>query len=248
MTTNNKHGTPLEEGAAKNPADDQTRVLMPNGGLLCTICSADIVEADIVSGRAEMLPVVAAGPFTIAVGICHSCIARAVELDGSTDQLVADIQASYPQALPAGVLNRLKAAATAPPARQQQGAQQLALRRRAIGTKARRHPAFGAKLVENPPSAGETLHVLVGWQAAKLVPEPKVVVRDDDKAGSLRFDAAAGRRCRLIHPADVDPERLLHLAQELIDFGALEVEAVIYPPPAGSARFDVLVFRPEAAN
>lgn len=131
-------------------------------------------------------------------------------------------------------------AAQAPPA-------SLTLTRRGIGSHPRRHPAYGKALAENPPPPDEPLTVAVGWQYAKTFPAPLLVVLPEDNPVRLRFDVAAGRRVRVAHPDDADPERLLRLAQALIDYGALYVDLIEHPPRPGAAkreRLRVLVEAP----
>lgn len=122
----------------------------------------------------------------------------------------------------------------------------ITLPRRPIGSHPRRHPAYGKSLSETPPP-GDALNVAVGWQTAKSLPAPLIVVQPEDNPGRLRFDTAAGRRVRVAHPADADPDRLLRLAQALIDYGALYVDLIEHPPRPGAAkreRLRVLVEAP----
>lgn len=123
----------------------------------------------------------------------------------------------------------------------------VTISRHGIGSHPRRHPAYGKSLTENPPPPGEPLTVAVGWPYAKTLPAPLLVVQPEDNPGRLRFDVAAGRRVRVAHPADADPDRLLRLAQALIDYGALYVDLIEHPPRPGAAkreRLRVLVEAP----
>lgn len=123
----------------------------------------------------------------------------------------------------------------------------VAISRHGIGSHPRRHPAYGKTLAENPPAPDEPLTVAVGWQYAKTLPAPLLVVQPEDNPGRLRFDVADGRRVRVAHPADADPGRLLRLAQALIDYGALYVDLIEHPPRPGAAkreRLRVLVETP----
>ncbi|PLX74670.1 MAG: hypothetical protein C0607_10545 [Azoarcus sp.] len=84
----------------------------------------------------------------------------------------------------------------------------------------------------------------IGWTLAKILPEPLLVVLPEDDPGKLRFDVAAGRRVRVAHPADADPDQLVKLAQALIDYGALWVDLILHPPRFGEThgeRLRVLV-------
>lgn len=124
-------------------------------------------------------------------------------------------------------------AAQAPPA-------SVTLPRHGIGSHPRRHPAYGKSLTETPPPSDEPLTVAIGWQNAKTLPAPLLVVQPEDNPVRLRFDVAAGRRVRVAHPADADPDRLLRLAQALIDYGALYVDLIEHPPRPGAAKRDRL--------
>lgn len=116
----------------------------------------------------------------------------------------------------------------------------VTLPRHGIGSHPRRHPAYGKSLTETPPPTDEPLTVAIGWQAAKTLPAPLLVVQPEDNPTRLRFDVAAGRRVRVAHPADADPDRLLRLAQALIDYGALYVDLIEHPPRPGAAKRDRL--------
>lgn len=123
----------------------------------------------------------------------------------------------------------------------------MTLQRRPLGSHPRRHPAYGKTLAENPPPSDEPLTVAIGWQFGKTLPAPLLVVQPEDNPGRLRFDVADGRRVRVAHPADADPDRLLRLAQALIDYGALYVDLIEHPPRPGAAkreRLRVLVEAP----
>lgn len=112
----------------------------------------------------------------------------------------------------------------------------LTLSRRGIGSHVRRHPAYGKKLADSPPLPDDPLNVAIGWTLAKILPEPLLVVLPEDNPGKLRFDVAAGRRVRVAHPADADPDQLVKLAQALIDYGALWVDLIVHPPRPGETR------------
>ena len=116
----------------------------------------------------------------------------------------------------------------------------MTLPRRPLGTHLRRYPAYGKSLSENPPPPDEPLTVAIGWQYAKTLPAPLLVVQPEDNPLRLRFDVAAGRRVCVAHPADADPDRLLRLAQALIDYGALYVDLIEHPPRPGAATRDRL--------
>lgn len=111
----------------------------------------------------------------------------------------------------------------------------------------RKHPPYGADLAANPPPPDESLRVLVGWEYAQWVTENRIVLVDSESPDRLRFDVAAGRRVRVDHPHDADPERLLHLAQALIDYGATVVDLVIpFCPGALCTQMLRIVPRPNA--
>ena len=124
-------------------------------------------------------------------------------------------------------------AAQAPPA-------SVTLPRHGIGSHPRRHPAYGKSLTETPPPSDEPLTVAIGWQHAKTLPAPLLVVQPEDNPVRLRFDVAAGRRVRVAHPADADPDHLLKLAQALVDYGALFVDLIEHPIRPGAAKRDRL--------
>lgn len=121
------------------------------------------------------------------------------------------------------------------------------LTRRPVHHASRKHPPYGADLAANPPPPDESLRVLVGWEYAQWVTENRIVLVDSESPDRLRFDVAAGRRVRVDHPHDADPERLLHLAQALIDYGATVVDLVIpFCPGALSTQMLRIVPRPNA--
>lgn len=120
----------------------------------------------------------------------------------------------------------------------------MMLRRCGIGAHPRRHPAYGKSLAENPPPADEPLNIALGWPSAKNLPAPLLVVQPEDNPARLRFDVADGRRVRVAHPSNADPDRLLKLAQALIDHGATCVNLMVHPPRPGATereRLRVLV-------
>ena len=135
----------------------------------------------------------------IAVAICPACTARAIDRDGSADTLIAEIRDQYS----AGVTfaRPSEVPATASPS--------ITLRRRGIGAHPRRHPDYGKSLAENPPPADEPLNIALGWPNAKNLPAPLLVVQPEDNPARLRFDVADGRRVRVAHPSNADPDRLL---------------------------------------
>lgn len=152
----------------------------------------------------------------------------------------ASICATFCQSCADAIDDEREAAARTP-------ATSITLPRRPIGNHPRRHPAYGKTLAENPPPPDGPLTVSVGWQNAKTLPPPLLVVQPEDNPARLRFDVAAGRRVRVAHPADADPDRLLRLAQALIDYGALYVDLIEHPPRPGAAkreRLRVLVEAP----
>ena len=119
------------------------------------------------------------------------------------------------------------------------------LQRQPARNAGRKHPPYGAALAADPPPADEALHVLMGWDYADKLPDPKLIVRDEDNPARLRFDVADGRAVRVVHRHDADPDRLLKLAQALIDYGAREVEMVIHPPRPGSYGTELLRIVPK---
>lgn len=112
----------------------------------------------------------------------------------------------------------------------------MTLPRRALGKHPRRYPSNGRALAENPPSLDQALTVAIGWPVAETVPAPKIIVQHEDDPERLRFDVAAGRRVYVAHKAAADPERLLKLAQALIDYGALCVDLIVHPARPGAGR------------
>ncbi|MDI3491717.1 MAG: hypothetical protein PWP11_2994 [Thauera sp.] len=112
----------------------------------------------------------------------------------------------------------------------------MTLPRRSVGKHPRRHPANGRALAEDPPTLDQALTVAIGWPVAETVPAPKIVVQHEDDPARLRFDVAAGRRVYVAHNAAADPDRLLKLAQALIDYGALCVDLIVHPPRPGAGR------------
>jgi len=201
--------------------------------LECFACKSDVdPEHDVL---VEVAPL---GPgLSVAVGFCPACIAAALAKDGDTEKLFTATRANY---LGGVAFSRTT---SKPP----DDAPRITLHRRGIGSHPRRHPAYGKTLAENPPPPDEPLTVAVGWQYAKTLPEPLLVVKPEDNPVRLRFDVADGRRVRVAHPADADPDRLLRLAQALIDYGALYVDLIEHPPRPGATkreRLRVLVEAP----
>ena len=182
-------------------------------GLECFICKDDAPTDGSTMVEVSML----AHELGIAVAVCPVCTTRALAEDVTLSTLVTDIREQYhQQAAPApkpGIV---------PP-------NQLALTPRPIRNAGRRHPVHGARLAANPPEADVDLHVLLGWEHEKLVSEPKLLIMPNDNPERLRFDVAANRAARVIHPPHADRLRLLSLAQGLIDYGARQVELVIHP-------------------
>lgn len=192
---------------------NDARIIAPRV-MTCMVCAGDTD-----SEQATLLEVTRFGPgLGLAVAICPRCTARAVAEDGDTNALFADVRESYPQ------LATLATVGVEPEIRP------VELQPRKPRNAGRKHPAYGAALAADPPPADEPLRVLVGWQHADAVPDPKLIVRDGDNPGRLRFDVAAGRCVRVFHRHDADPNRLFGLAQCLIDYGAREVQLVIHPP------------------
>ncbi|CAM5320857.1 hypothetical protein [Thauera mechernichensis] len=121
------------------------------------------------------------------------------------------------------------------------------LARRPVTNAGRKHPAYGAKLLANPPPEWEAVRVLLGWKYAKCEMESQPIVVDSDPA-LLRFDVVAGRRVRVDHEHNADPRQLLNLAQALIDYGATAVELVIPFPPPGARGSEHLHIVPRLAR
>lgn len=204
-------------------------VIVPPGGLICYVCAAD-TKAD-EAHHLEVRPF--AEGFGIAVCICPSCIARAVDCDGDTTALFSDIRRSWLTE------HRVE--------RKPSGPNDLTLRRRPITTAGRRHPPYGRELLETPPHPGDTLTIAVdSWETFKLLPEPRMLMRLEDNISRQRFDVAKGRRVRVVHAASADGKRLAQIAQTLIDFGAQMVELYVHPTPPGHAGSCTLRFHPEA--
>ena len=186
----------------------------------CYVCQGD---ADPEHDDCTVVEVTQFGAgFGIAVVVCPACTARAIEQDGSIEPLVADIRANYP-----------KHATLASPARPS-GPPPVELAPRPLRTAGLRHPAFGAVLLADPPPADESLLVLLGWEHARSLPVQKLVVEPTQNPRKLRFDVAKDRRVRVLHPHDANHKTLLALAQQLIDFGAREVELLTHPGRPGS--------------
>lgn len=180
----------------------------------CFICKADAAPEQSTLVEVSML----APDFKLAVAVCPACTARAIAEDGSTDALIADIRETYPR------FATLTKPAPKPTSTQ------IELQPRTARNAGRRHPAYGAAITADPPPADEPLRVLMGWEHADTVPDPKLIVRPADNPAHLRFDVAAKRIVRVFHPDSEDPNRLYALAQSLIDYGAAVVELVIHPP------------------
>lgn len=122
------------------------------------------------------------------------------------------------------------------------------LTRRPVRNTGRKHPPYGAILAESPLPSDETLRVCIGWQYEEWVSERRVIVAATDDPAALRFDAAAGRRVRVIHPHDASPEHLFRLAQTLVDYGAVSVELAIFPLRPGTHCTEVLRIVPKGAQ
>ncbi len=208
---------------------NDTRILAPKA-MACFACNQDANPEQSTVVEVSML----APGLGIAVAICPACTARAIDRDGSADTLIAEIRDQYS----AGVTfaRPSEVPATASPS--------ITLRRRGIGAHPRRHPAYGKSLAENPPPADEPLNIALGWPNAKNLPAPLLVVQPEDNPARLRFDVADGRRVRVAHPSNADPDHLLKLAQALIDHGATCVDLIVHPPRPGATereRLRVLV-------
>lgn len=120
------------------------------------------------------------------------------------------------------------------------------LTRRPVRNTGRKHPPYGAILAEAPPPADEVLRVCIGWQYEEWVSERRLIVEATDDPAALRFDAAAGRTVRVIHPHDASPEHLFRLAQAIVDYGAVSVELAIFPHRPGTHCTEVLRIAPKA--
>lgn len=217
---------------ADSTASDIALAFVPGAGLECLLCKgpAPLAESTLV----EVSPL--ASGLAVAVGVCPSCTARAVSEDGSVDSLVSDIREMY-----AGGVTFAQREKRPLPGH-------IALARRPVSNAGRKHPPYAAALAADPPPADEALRVVMGWAHAKAIPDPKLIVRDEDNPARLRFDAANGRTVRVLHPHDADPERLLKLAQALIDYGACDVEMVIYPARPGSNGTELLRIVPKGTE
>lgn len=238
MTQKEKGTSP--DQAAPQAFNDQhsTPFVFAPHGLACYVCNGEAHPGSTIVEVAHL-----GFELGIAVAVCPACTARAIAEDGSTDALIADIHAAYapireqketvglrgPQHFTGGGSNgsSREPLPDAPPTLAEVG---IELQPRTARNEGRRHPAFGAALSADPPPADEHLRVLVGWEHADAVPDPKLIVRPADNPARLRFDVAAGRTVRIYHPHTADPNRLFSLAQSLIDYGATEVELVIHPP------------------
>lgn len=203
------------------------KILNPAAGLECFVCKAPVdVKADTVI---EVAPI--GRGFKVAVGICPTCADRAREEDGSIQPLADSIREVY-----AGGVVTVEPY-TRPP---------LEIERKAVSNAGRKHPPLGAALAENPPPADEPLRVLLGWEHAKAIPDPKLILRPEDNPARLRFDVAEGREVRVVHPHDADPKRLMRIAQALIDYGAQSVELVVHPIRPGASGTEILRIVPRA--
>lgn len=216
---------------AINTADGSTSPVyaIAPAPLECFVCKSDVdPEHDVL---VEVAPL---GPgLSVAVGVCQSCTARAVSEDGSVDSLVSDIREMYA----GGVAFAPRDEHPLPG--------EIALDRRPVSNAGRKHPPYGAALAADPMPADAVLRVVTGWTHAKAIPDPKLIVRDEDNPARLRFDAANGRTVRVLHPHDANPERLLKLAQALIDYGARGVEMVIHPERPGASGTELLRIVPK---
>lgn len=122
------------------------------------------------------------------------------------------------------------------------------LTRRPLRNTGRKHPPYGAILAAAPPPPDEVLRVCVGWQYEEWVSDSRVIVEATADPEALRFDAAAGRTVRVIHPHDASPEHLFRLAQTLVDYGAVSVELAIFPHRPGAYCTEVLRIVPKVAE
>lgn len=122
------------------------------------------------------------------------------------------------------------------------------LTRHPVRNAGRKHPPYGAILAESPPPSDEILRVCIGWQYEEWVSERRVIVEATEDPDALRFDVAAGRPVRVIHPHDASPEHLFRLAQTLVDYGAVLVELAIFPHRPGTFCTEVLRIVPKGTE
>lgn len=209
-----------------------TFALLPPSGMVCAVCGTDTDAADITA-VVETYHRSGSG-IGIAVGVCRSCCREHAPTQQALDTLIARIRADD------SITPRI---ATTPPA-----GYEITLPPRKRGNLARRHPAYGARLAADPPPADHRLTVAVGWEHAKQLPVPLIVVQPDDNPTRLRFDVAAGRPVRVTHPASSDPDWLLKLAQALIDEGAVCVDLTVHPSRTGTTAMETLRIRPEVTR
>lgn len=216
--------------ASESASTDETFIaVLPSEGLKCIVCShvldhhlAQIVVTDHLVGTVGC-----------GVAVCPVCIDSALRRDHTTDRLFAAIRL--------GRIEEYRPNTPAPRPRKK-----LTLRRRAVNNARRRHPAYHRALLENPPPADEGLQIALDWKTAMLLPEPRLVVRPEDNIARLRFDVAKGRRVRVVHSNADAPDRLMRIAQALIDYGANQVELYLHPIAPGSGGSQILSFYPEA--
>lgn len=186
----------------------------PPGGVQCVICNAPVDVTRTTGALFHRVESVAPGAW-LAVAVCPAC------------------RATY-----AGYLPLLFAAVSSHPRTTVVKLKRGKIRRT---RGAKRLPPYARAIADNPPLPETVLYAVLDWGAWQAAPRPAFVLPAEQAPAAWDLRFVAGRRVRVLHGHQADPDRLFQIAQALVDAGAASVEMRIHPAPRGASLPDVAI-------